>query len=73
MNIQKYLILIKEQDKTEEILSYEKEQYYVHIKYKNAEKVYTYAKKDFEFYKEPIEIDMQKYKIILEQGYIYKE
>lgn len=71
MNTQKYLILIKGEDKTEEILSYDSDRYYIHINYKNAEKIYTYSRKDFEFYKNPIEIDMQKHKIILNQGYAY--
>lgn len=71
MDIQKYLIIIKGEDKTEEILNYEKDGYYIHTNYKNTKNVYTYSKKDFEFYKDPIEIDMKKNKIYLNQGYIY--
>lgn len=71
MNIQKYLILIKGEDKTEEISNYDSDRYYIQINYKNVEKMYKYLKKDFEFYKDPIEIDIQKYKITLNQGYAY--
>ena len=71
MNTQKFLILIKGEDKTEEIISFQNDRYYIHINYKNAEKMYTYPKKDFEFYKDPVEINLQKNKIILERGYIY--
>ena len=49
MNSQKYLILIKGEDKTEEILNYDIDGYYIHINYKNAANMYTYSKKFFEF------------------------
>lgn len=71
MNSQKYLVLIKGEDKTEEILNYDRDRYYIHVNYKNAENMYTYSKKDFEFYKDPVEIDMKKSKIYLNQGYVY--
>lgn len=71
MNNQKYLVIVKGEDKTEEILNYDRDRYYIHINYKNAENMYTYSKKDFEFYKEPIEIDMKENKIYLNQGYVY--
>lgn len=71
MNSQKYLILIRGEDKTEDILNYDRDKYYIHINYKNADKLYTYSKNDFEFYKDPIEIDMQKNRICLDQGYTY--
>ncbi len=71
MNNQKYLVIVKGEDKTEEVLNYDRDRYYIHINYKNAENMYTYSKKDFEFYKEPIEIDMKENKIYLNQGYVY--
>lgn len=71
MNNQKYLIIIKGEDKTEEILNYERDGYYIRINYKNTQNAYKYTKKDFEFYKDPIEIDMKKNKIYLKQGYVY--
>ena len=71
MNSQKYLILIKGLDKTEEILNFANDKNYIKINYKNADKSYTYTRNDFEFYKDPIEIDLQKNRIHLEQGYTY--
>lgn len=71
MNTHKYLILIKGEDKTEEVLNYNNDKYYININYKNTEKIYTYSKKDIEFFKDPIEIDIKKYNITLYQGYAY--
>ena len=74
MNPYKYLVLLKGEDKTEEIVSYDiSDLDYIYIHYKNTEKLsgYKYLKKDFEFYKNPIEIDIQKYKITLDQGFAY--
>ena len=47
MNNQKYLVIVKGEDKTEEVLNYDRDRYYIHINYKNAENMYTYSKKDF--------------------------
>lgn len=71
MDSHKYLIIVKGEDKTEKIAKYNRDGIYVYINYNNTEKIYTYSKKDFEFYKDPIEIDMKKNKIYLNQGYIY--
>lgn len=71
MDNQKYLIIVKGEDKTEEILDYEEDGYYIHIDYKNSKKIYTYSKKDFKFYIDPIQIDIQKNRICLDQGYTY--
>ena len=71
MDNQKYLIIVKGEDKTEEILDYEEDGYYIHINYKNSKKIYTYSKKDFKFYIDPIQIDIQKNRICLDQGYTY--
>ena len=71
MNIQKYLIIIKGEDKTDEIVSYEPDRYYVHIKYKDNAKLYTYVKRDFEFYKALAEKDVQKNKFLYNQSNIY--
>ena len=71
MNNQKYLILIKGEDKTEQILRYENDKYYIYVYYKDAEKKYTYTRNDFESYKNPIEIDIQKHKVFLNYGYTY--
>lgn len=71
MDNQKYLTIVKGEDKTEEILDYEEDGYYIHINYKNSKKIYTYSKKDFKFYIDPIQIDIQKNRICLDQGYTY--
>lgn len=71
MNTQKFLILIKGEDKTEEITNFENNKNCIYINYKNSQKVYPCSKKDFELYKDPIEIDLQKNKVLLEHGYIF--
>lgn len=71
MNSQEYLVLIKGEDKTEEILSYNRDEYYVHVNYKNTENIYTYLKKDFEFYKNPNEVDTKKNKMYVKLGFAY--
>ena len=49
MNTQKFLILIKGEDKTEEILNFENHSNCIYINYKNSQKLYPCSKKDFEF------------------------
>lgn len=71
MDIQKYLIIIKGEDKTEEITNYIKDKFYIHVKYKNSDNSYVYTKNNFKFYKNPIEIDINKNKVYLIKGYIY--
>ena len=71
MDIYKYLVRIKEEDKTEEISNYISDNGYMHINFKNSETIYTYLKKDIEFYKDPIQIDIQKYKLMINHGYVY--
>lgn len=71
MNIYKYLVIIKKEDKTTEVTSYSREGSHVIVNYKNSEKPYTYIKEDFEFYKDPTEINALEYKFITSQGYLY--
>lgn len=71
MDVNKYLIIIKNKDKTEEIISYEKNNNIVNIKYKSTERMYSYSRRDFQFYKNPTEINIKDQKIILNQGYVY--
>ena len=71
MDVNKYLIIIKNEDKTEDIISYENNKNLINIKYKSTEKMYSYSRRDFKFYKNPIEIDIKDQKIILNQGYVY--
>lgn len=70
MNPYQYLVLIKGEDKTEEIRSYDKGEKCIYINYKNSEKRYPCSWKDFDFYREPIEVDIQKYKVIMNQSSI---
>lgn len=65
MDKQKYLVIIKGEDRTEDVLKYQSDKNYIHVRYRNADKVYTYVRGNFEFYKNPIEIDMEQNKIIL--------
>ena len=71
MNIYKYLVIIKNEDMTEDVISYEYNKQYVDIKFKNINKVYSYIRKDFEFYKDPSEINIKDKKIIIDSGYVY--
>ena len=71
MDINKYLIIIKNEDKTEEVLRYENNKNLINIRYKSSEKMYSYSRCDFHFYKNPTEINIKDKKIILNQGYAY--
>lgn len=71
MDPHKYLVLIKGEDRTEEIYNYENSTNCIYINYNNSKKKYPYSKRDFELYGDPIKIDIQKHKIILNQGYAY--
>lgn len=71
MDVNKYLIIIKNEDKTEDIISYKNNKNLVNIKYKSTERMYSYSRRDFQFYKNPTEIDIKDQKIILNQGYVY--
>lgn len=71
MDAQKYLIIIRDEDKTEEVLKYNTEGNHIHINFKNHEDSYTYLRKDFKFYKNPIELDVQNHKFMYNQDYIY--
>lgn len=67
MNPHKYLVIIKGEDKTEEVNSYDNGKTCIYINYKNSTKKYPCSRKDFEFYKDPIEINLQEYKITMNQ------
>ena len=71
MDVNKYLIMIKNEDKTEDIISYENNKHLINIKYKSTEKIYSYLRRDFQFYKNPTKIDIKDQRIILNQGYVY--
>lgn len=75
MDSKKYLVIINGEDKTEEILKYEQDKSNrenIHIKYKNNIEMCTCTRKDFEFYKDPLEIDMQANQIFFNEKFDYK-
>lgn len=71
MDANKYLIMIKNEDKTEDIIRYENNKNLINIKYKSTEKIYSYLRRDFQFYKNPTEIEIKDKKIILNEDYLY--
>ena len=71
MDINKYLIIIKNEDKTEDVINYENNKGLINIKYKSTEKMYSYSRSDFQFYKNPVEMDIKDKRIISNQGYVY--
>ena len=64
MDVNKYLIIIKNEDKTEDIISYENNKNLINIKYKSTGKMYSYSRRYFQFYKNPTEIDIKDKRII---------
>ena len=52
MDVNKYLIIIKNEDKTEDIISYENNKNLINIKYKSTEKMYSYSRKRFSILQE---------------------
>lgn len=71
MNTEKYLVLIKKQDKTEDIIKYYYQNGLVNIIFHSSEQEYTYSKRDFEFYKDPTEIDLNVNDIVIQDEYIF--
>lgn len=71
MDTNKYLIIIRNEDKTEDVISYENNRNHINIQYKSTGKMYTYSRRNFQIYMNPTEIDINGKKIILNQGYIY--
>lgn len=71
MDVNKHLIIIRGEDKTGEVEYFNPDKYLIKIKYKKVDKEYNYAKSDFKFYTNPNMIDIQNYKIVLSQGYVY--
>ena len=71
MDVNKYLIIIKNNDRTEDVISYENNKNLINVKYKSSEKMYSYSRRDFQFYKNPTEISIKDQKVILNQGYVY--
>lgn len=71
MDITKYLVIIKKEDKTSKIVKFTPDKMTINIKYKDSEKEYTYSRSDFEFYKDPIEINIQNNKFVLKGSYLF--
>lgn len=72
MDIEKYLVLLKGEDKTDVVHSYEyAEGYKVIVRFYRPNKTYTYIKKNFEFYSNPIEVNIDEKSKSLVNGDIY--
>ena len=69
MDIHKYLVLIKGEDKTEILWNYEKKDNCILLNYKNSSKSYLCSKKDFEFYKNPIKLDTEMQEKIFKEKF----
>lgn len=72
MDIERYLILLKGEDKTDVVKSYENiENWRVRVTFCNKEKAYTYSKKNFQFYSNPVEINIDSNSKTLIDGDIF--
>lgn len=71
MNIEKYLILIKQEDVTEDVIRYEYQSGLVNVIFKASDKVYSYSRSDFKFYKEPRKIDVDKCYVLILGGHTF--
>ena len=60
MNVERYLILIKQEDKTADVIRYEYQSGLVNVIFKTSDKIYSYARNDFKFYKDPKKIDVDQ-------------
>ena len=55
MDIERYLIILKGEDKTDKIRSYEyAEGWKVNVRFYKPDKTYSYSKSNFQFYSNPI-------------------
>lgn len=72
MDIEKYLVILKGKDKTDVVQSYEYTgRYKVNVRFYKTNKTYTYLKRDFKFYLNPVEINIdEKFKSLV-TGDIY--
>lgn len=71
MNIEKYLVIINGEDKTEEVLSYELDKNVINVNFKNGKKAYTILRSNFKFYKDPVEIDIINNILTIDDSYVY--
>ncbi len=72
MDIEKFLIILKGEDKTEKIRSYEKTRDgKVNVRFYKTDKIYSYSKSNFQFYSNPIEINIDENSKILANGDVF--
>lgn len=68
MNIEKFLVIIKGEDKTEDVVRYEYQEKTVDVFYKSRVEPYPYIKNNFKFYKDPTNINIENCIVTLNGG-----
>ncbi len=72
MDIERYLIILKGEDKTDKIRSYEyADGWKVNVRFYKPDKTYSYSKSNFQFYSNPIEINIDENSKTLVNGDIF--
>ena len=72
MNIEKYLIILKGEDKTSDIKNYEYvDNWKVNVTFNKSNKTYGYSKSNFKFYQNPVELNIDNVEKKLISGDIY--
>ena len=72
MDIERYLIILKGEDKTDKIRSYENTRDgKVNVRFYKSDKIYSYSKSNFQFYSNPIEINIDENSKTLVSGDIF--
>lgn len=71
MDINENLIMIKNEDKTDQIEMCQPVDDCVEVKYKAGYKIYKYSKNQVEIYQDPIEVDIQNCTIIVSGDNVY--
>ena len=71
MNVERYLILIKQEDKTADVIRYEYQSGLVNVIFKTSDKIYSYSRNDFKFYKDPKEIDVEQCDVFVLGGHTF--
>lgn len=71
MNVERYLVLIKQEDKTADVIRYEYQSGLVNVIFKTSDKIYSYDRNDFKFYKDPKEIDIDQCDVFVFGGHTF--
>lgn len=71
MDIEKYLIILKGIDKTSKIQKYKICKNNIDIWFYGSENIYSYLKSEFEFFENPVEIDIDKFNLCYKGDYVY--